>query len=40
MTNDVHADLQKLIDQANAAGYEKVKEEMQRQVDKFYAAHN
>lgn len=40
VTNDVHADLQKLIDQANAAGYEKVKEEMQRQVDEFYAAHN
>lgn len=38
LTNDIDKDLAQLTEQANIAGNEKIKAELQRQVDEFYAA--
>ena len=40
MTTDVQKDLAQLAEKAKAAGNDKVKAELQRQVDEFYAANN
>ena len=38
MTSDVEKDVEQLKEKADAAGNEKIKEELQKQVDEFYAA--